>query len=88
MNYCVLAVILGTVILNSGCETSPHRLAMISAGYTGCPIEQNVVMHPKLYFEGMSWSVRCGKAVYTCTSVSAGSDKVESRCAPARNPED
>jgi hypothetical protein len=82
-------VLLGTLVAGtSGCVSvnSPivqEKLKTVSAGYTGCIPEENVLSNVAAKYDGSgTWNATCKGKTYLCSAV-ATVDKSESfHCAP------
>jgi hypothetical protein len=71
----------------SGCASSPivlDRLKAVSAGYTGCAPEDNVLSNVALNQVGGSttWNATCRGNTYLCSTVYTNQSE-SSHCAPA-----
>jgi hypothetical protein len=89
--YRILVVSLMAAAGTSGCmalsANSPivqEKLKTVSAGYTGCPTEENVLSNVVAKPDGSgTWNVTCKGKVYLCSAVSTLNNSESFHCAPA-----
>jgi hypothetical protein len=68
----------------SGSPAGIKQWQAASAGYTGCPAEQNEISDSKMDLDVLTWNATCNGKVYVCTAIftSGGLTPTSMSCAP------
>lgn len=90
MSFSVRSAIVCLAALAGGCMpmmvNSPMiqgKLRLVSAGYTGCVPEDNVLTNVSATMDGSgSWNASCKGKPYLCTSVGQVDGGAQYHCAP------
>src|SRR4051812_3559959 len=86
-----LAVLAAIAASASGCTSLAENLPMVheklrtvSAGYTGCMPEENILSNIKPNPDGSgTWNATCKGKTYLCSAIATVDNSVSFHCAPA-----